>query len=148
MRFLNPRLSQVSGAANRKPRKERREEDSEYDEDDEDAKDEAEDSDEFYFDNRIIPSSSTATWNYRWRGKETGESVIELDSDKDICSITFKGEGGTMLEGNFENQFCDNACQFTGRKIAPTPSSPMPNPKREWGSCSEKQYDYECRARW
>jgi hypothetical protein len=47
MRFIDPRLSQVSGTVNRRARKAKSEDDSEYDEDDEEANDEAEDSDEF-----------------------------------------------------------------------------------------------------
>jgi hypothetical protein len=148
MRFIDPRLSQVSGTVNRRARKAKSEDDSEYDEDDEEANDEAEDSDEFYFDNSITPSSSNAVWNYRWRGQETGENLIELGSDKNICSIMFKGTGGITLEGNFKNDICCNDCSFTGRKISPTPSSSMPKPRREWGSRSEKEYDYACVARW
>ena len=53
----------------------------------------------FLFRNASLPSSSSREFSFRWRGEETGEGEIQLDSDKELCSITF--ESPNALTGAF-----------------------------------------------
>ena len=161
MRFL-PRSAQGSAQTSGRTRRgvseeENEEEDDEEDEEgddeeDEEGDDEAEEEDDggndFYLDNKITPSSSHPMWKYRCRGEETGEGEIQLGADEEICSMTFKGLGGTKLEGKFKNGICCKMCHFTVLKISPTPSSHMPDPGDEWSSRSERAYEYARVARW
>jgi hypothetical protein len=154
MRFINPSSSQAWARKSTKPmRHERGEERNRYDEeeeeeDDEDDKEEDSSCDQFYMDNKISPSSSNPTWNYRWRGEETGEGEIQLGSDETIDSMTFKGDGGTKVEGKFKSGICCDECHFTGMKVSSTPSSRMPDLSLEWSSRGEKAWNYACVARW
>lgn len=147
MRFINPHPSQVlEKTSGRSVRKEIEDEEDEKDEDEDE--DDEESSDEFYMDNNIMPSSSNPTWKYRWRGEETGEHETQLGSDEKIYSITFKGEGGTELEGEFNTGICCEGCQIFGTKTSRNPSSRMPDPSEEWRSRNEEAYEYARVARW
>jgi len=46
-----------------------------------------------------MPSAKCRTFNFRWRGNETGEGEIQGDADEDLCSITF--ENPNALSGIF-----------------------------------------------
>ncbi len=63
-----------------------------------------------------IPSPQHPTWTFRWRGRETGQGEIQLGSDQNLCSMTFRGPGGCKLNSIF---YCDfiGECAFTGLKI-------------------------------
>ena len=65
------------------------------------------------------PTARRPTWRYRWRGEETGEGGIQLNSDKVLQQITFS-EKGNQLSGTFK---CDYAgeCHFTGVKRSGQP---------------------------
>ncbi|OXV10329.1 hypothetical protein Egran_01912 [Elaphomyces granulatus] len=83
----------------------------------------------------------------QWAGRETGEGVIQLDTDDHTGYIDFNE---TKLTGN--GVFCypemfgksDSQVSFSIFKVADQPSK-TPEP---WSDFSEKQYDYECSARW
>ncbi|MCJ1388472.1 hypothetical protein MMC18_001319 [Xylographa bjoerkii] len=70
---------------------------------------------EFYLSTPDLPSPKYPKWNYRWRGEETGESEIQLYSDKKLCSITFGEPGGTKLVGVFDGDLTGRIA-FTGLK--------------------------------
>jgi hypothetical protein len=44
---------------------------------------------EFYLGAADSPTARRPTWRYRWRGEETGEGEIQLDSDEVVQAITF-----------------------------------------------------------
>jgi hypothetical protein len=62
------------------------------------------------------PSPRNSTWNFRWRGEETGESEIQRFSDRKVCSVTFSGLGDCELTGIFHNEYVSD-CTFSGMKI-------------------------------
>jgi hypothetical protein len=158
MRFIDLRSdqgsAQTSGRTMRRVSKkgheeENEEEDDQEDEEEDDSEDEEDDGgDGFYLDNKIMPSPSHPTWRYRWRGEETGEGEILLGADEKICSMTFKGLGGTELEGKFINGICCKECHITGMKISPTPSSHIPDPGYEWSNRSERAHEHARMGRW
>ena len=119
------------------------EESSEEDEDDED--DESPTPDEFYLSKLDHPSSKHPTWNYRWRGEETGEGEIQLYSDKKLCSITFSGPGGTKLVGIFDSGITGRI-DFTGVRTGATAGGG--NPDSEWQNRSEQAYERARVGRW
>lgn len=74
--------------------------------DDDEDSDEVEGSDDdgsmsadFLFPNASLPSSRSREFSFRWRGEETGESEIQLGSEKNLCSIIF--ESPNALTGVF-----------------------------------------------
>lgn len=62
------------------------------------------------------PSAKQTTWNYRWRGEETGEHVIEVYADKELYSITLCGPRGFKLNGTFGGRVFPES-KFTGEKV-------------------------------
>lgn len=76
------------------------------------------------------PTARRPTWQYRWRGRETGEGEIQVDSDCDVQNITFSKKG-EELSGTF---ICDfiGTCEFTGIKKGPTQLGTSPDPEYEW----------------
>jgi hypothetical protein len=97
-----------------KPRTERDWE--EYD--DETAEDE--DDENFQLGSADKPSPQNPTWNFRWRGKDTGESVIQLFSEEQLCSMTFSGTSGCKVTGTFHNEYIEH-CTFSGVKVGAQP---------------------------
>lgn len=95
------------------------------------------------------PKPSNSALNYRWRGRETGESVISLYSDRDVQRIDFT-EYGTVLTGTFQGDVLDKV-EFTGLKIGPVPlmpSSRRPQVRNEWERYSEEEYERARVGRW
>jgi hypothetical protein len=88
----------------------------EYEEEEEDEEDEGE-SANFYLGAKDKPSPQQPTWNFRWRGRETGEGEIQLGSDEKLCSITFSGPGGCKLTGTFNNEYTGKS-KFSGIKTS------------------------------
>lgn len=92
---------------------------------------------------------ATNTLNYRWRGRETGENVIQVHSDWIAPNIEFS-EHGTMLKGEFQGPLLNKA-KFTGLKIGPVPlmpSSLRPKVHDQWEKYSEGVYEQERISRW
>ena len=88
----------------------------EGDEDEEEEEEEEEENEDFYLGKDDQPSEQCPKWNFRWRGRETAEGVIELYSDKELCSVTFSGPGGCKMSGVLRNDFVSD-CTFTGVKV-------------------------------
>ena len=71
----------------------------------------------FYLGSIQEPSPTYPTWNYRWRGKEFGETEIDLDADREVYQLTFSGLGGTELTGTVGASAL-KTCKFTGKKVS------------------------------
>ncbi|MCJ1243977.1 hypothetical protein MMC30_001174 [Trapelia coarctata] len=122
------------------------EEDEGYEEDEEDDSEDTPTPEEFYLTADDPPSPSHPTWNYRWRGEETGEGEIQLYSDEKLCSITFSGVGGTKLRGTFDSDLTGRI-EFTGLKTG-IASSAGGDPDYKWSSMSESAYEPARVGRW
>ncbi|KAJ8064598.1 hypothetical protein OCU04_006927 [Sclerotinia nivalis] len=92
------------------------------------------------------PSARQPTWQYRWRGEETGEGEIQLGSDKTLESITFNDKEKS-LSGTFTCDFAGR-CTFTGSKEMYRPHESRIDPEVEWADRSEAAYEDARRARW
>ncbi|MCJ1418160.1 hypothetical protein MMC32_004505 [Xylographa parallela] len=100
---------------------------------------------EFYLSMSDRPSPKYPTWNYRWRGEETGEGEIQLYSDEKLCSVTFGGPGGTKLVGVFDSDLTGRV-EFTGIKTGQTAGGG--DPDYEWHSFNEEAYERAREGRW
>lgn len=102
--------------------------------------------DDFKLGSSEAPSPSHATWEYRWRGEETGEGEIQVDSDEDIYSITFSGSHGMELHGTFGGG-CFPNCQFSGVKTGERKASKT-CAERKWRDFGREAYETARHARW
>ncbi|KAK5699921.1 hypothetical protein LTR97_006055 [Elasticomyces elasticus] len=82
---------------------------------------------------------------YRWRGRETGESVIDLGSDEQTYSLVFS-ERGTKMSGVFGGGLVERV-DFTGVKME-NGGDRQGSSKHEWGGLSERSYERERVGRW
>ncbi|KAK5686122.1 hypothetical protein LTS10_002236 [Elasticomyces elasticus] len=82
---------------------------------------------------------------YRWRGRETGESVIDLGSDEQTYSLIFS-ERGTKLSGVFGGGLVERV-EFTGVKME-SGGDRQGSSKHECGGLSERSYERERVGRW
>ncbi|KAF2444936.1 hypothetical protein P171DRAFT_286335 [Karstenula rhodostoma CBS 690.94] len=85
------------------------------------------------------------TFEFIWRGRETGESQIQIGSDKNAYEITF-GNHGTTFTGKF-------SCNYVGKvTIKGTKMSHGHGQKgssmSRWEQLSERAHDQESRSRW
>jgi hypothetical protein len=73
----------------------------------------------FYFRSITKPSAKYPTWNYRWRGEQQYEGVVQLGSDEHVCMLTFYGRKGHKLMGNFHGVGFVKGTEytFTGVKV-------------------------------
>ena len=94
-----------------------------------------------------LPYASRPVVPFRWRGEETGEGEIQLDSDKYLCSMTFSGSGGVKCNGTFS---CDYAgpSEFSGLKIGDLRSSARKKPQKEWKERSQGAHKRAESSRW
>lgn len=97
----------------------------------------------FFLKSNDKPSDRRSTWQYRWRGAETGDGEIELGSDRSLESITFSNKG-EELSGTFQCDFAGK-CEFTGTKVMSRPHGSRIDPDAEWEDRSETAFEY---ARW
>lgn len=119
-----------------------------------DEEHEDEDSDEgrsptpeaFYFGSTKQPSPKHPTWNYRYRGEEQGEGVIELGSDDDLYSLTFCGPKGRTLKGEFGGG-AFGACTFSGVKVGIGGPASV-DIAEEWASRNYAAYEEARTGRW
>lgn len=103
--------------------------------------------DDFILEDDQGPSAEDRTRFYRWRGKETGEGVIELESDRDVYRMTFF-EGGRRVSGNWGVLNADPGnVTFTGKKIAEG-SGEVFSILSKWQQHSQEAYDKANRDRW
>jgi hypothetical protein len=95
-----------------------------------------------------IPSKINQTWNYRWRGRETGENEIVLEEDTELRTITFS-EGGKTLTGYFSCGYIDGICKIEGVKVR----AGKPNAgsriviEDKWSRLNDSAYEYEQQGR-
>jgi hypothetical protein len=119
----------------------------EEDQDEEDDDDERSPTPEaFYLGSTTQPSVKYPTWNYRYRGEEQGEGVIELGSDDDLYSLTFCGPKGRTLKGNFGGSAFGD-CTFTGVKVGISGSASI-DIAEEWASRNYAAYEEARTGRW
>jgi hypothetical protein len=92
----------------------------------------------FYFGSITKPSAKYPTWNYRWRGEEQYEGVVELGSDEHVHTLTFYGRKGRQLMGNFGGVgfVKGTECTFTGVKVGMGGSTSL-DIEEEWANRNE-----------
>lgn len=105
---------------------------------------------------RIYPQSAGSTkkyqikenpgFNYVWRGRETGESEIQLGSDKKVHRITF-GDYGTTFRGSYKCPFISGEQAISGRKVAHGRGQKRSS-MMDWNGMSERAYVYAAARRW
>ncbi|QSZ30904.1 hypothetical protein DSL72_000462 [Monilinia vaccinii-corymbosi] len=100
----------------------------------------------FYLKGDDRPTSRRPTWEYRWRGEETGEGEIQLGSDRTSQSITFSNDG-KELSGTFKCDFAGK-CHFTGRRVMSQTRGSRIDPEVEWAKRSEAACEDARQARW
>jgi hypothetical protein len=100
----------------------------------------------FYFGSITQPSAKHQTWNYRWRGEETGEGVIELYSDKRLFKMKFFGPKVEKLEGTFGGDMFED-CMFTGVKVGVGGEVDI-DISEEWSERNEGAYESARVGRW
>ncbi|KAH8699091.1 hypothetical protein BGW36DRAFT_377269 [Talaromyces proteolyticus] len=83
---------------------------------------------------------------FQWAGRETGNGEIQTDPDNKHTGYLDFNEGKTSARGEFLYPafFLNEKVKLEIYKVADQPSG---TPAR-WSSFSEKQWDYECDARW
>jgi hypothetical protein len=70
-------------------------------EDEEDSEEGGETPAHFLLSKSELPSSTNRKFSYRWRGEETGEGEIELNSDRALCTFNFSSPNS--LDATFES---------------------------------------------
>jgi len=100
----------------------------------------------FFLGAKDKPTARRPTWHYRWRGSETGEGEIQLESDQKVQSITFSKKGAE-LQGTIAVDFV-GLCHFTGVKVHSQPDDPHVDPEAQWNNNGEEAYEYARKARW
>lgn len=121
----------------------------------EDAYNHGSSSAQFLFPKLSLPSSNTRKFNFRWRGEETGEGEIQLDSDEELCSITF--ESPNALSGVFISSLA-NRVEFQGIRQESKTKAKRPaeqrgatgglDPDYAWHSRDEASYESASTGRW
>jgi hypothetical protein len=101
----------------------------------------------FYLGSEEGPSAQNPTWNYRWRGEETGEGEIQLFSDENVYKITFLEPNGTKLKGTFGCEYVTD-CEFTGRKISMEPGDLDIDISDAWAERNEISHEKARVGRW
>lgn len=84
-------------------------------------------------------------FEFKWRGRETGESEIQLGSDKDTYEITF-GNYGTTFTGTFGCRYVHEAT-IKGTKVSHGHDQRGSSAAR-WEQFSELAHERESRSRW
>ena len=118
--------------------------------DDEDSEDDSSVAAKFLFRNASLPSSTSREFNFRWRGEETGEGEIQLDSDKELCSLTF--ESPHALTGAFISDLTGEV-EFKGFKQEPKEPRRrreigVSDPSTAWRERNGAAYERARRGRW
>lgn len=103
---------------------------------------------EFLLDSDDMPSSEEPTRYYRWRGKSTGEDVIELRSEHDLYKMTFS-DGGKSVKGTWGTKNSDpGTVRFNGVKTEDLNPHERCKIQREWDNLDQAAYDKANRDRW
>ncbi|KAK7967969.1 uncharacterized protein PG986_002246 [Apiospora aurea] len=98
----------------------------------------------FYFGDIPQPSADYRTWNYRWRGRDSGTNEIQLLSDKEPYEIKWYGPQVKKLKGTFGGSFIAD-CSFTGVKIGTGAELDDIDIAEEWASLNEHNHTLESR---
>jgi len=86
------------------------------------------------------------TFEYQWRGRETGEGEIQLGALEREESITFS-KFGTKLEGLFDCPFIGGDLRFTGMKVTHGRGQALSS-AYEWRQLDEDAWNEECVSSW
>lgn len=99
----------------------------------------------FYLGKILYPSEKHPTWNYQWRGGETGEGVIEVGEES--YKVKFCEPRGTRIEGTFgAGLFGD--ITFTGIKTLEKGNENVEDPSEQWHDRNEDAYESARVGRW
>ena len=104
------------------------------------------DIEEFLLPNEVPPAESPTIF-YRWRGRESGENVIQLRSEFQLYEMTFSN-GGSKVSGTWGCDADPGDVQFTGVKVGEHNAYDRMNIQHEWGHLNKQTYDQENRDRW
>jgi hypothetical protein len=103
------------------------------------------DIEEFLLPNEV-PSAESPTIFHRWRGRESGENVIQLRSEFQLYEMTFSN--GSKVIGTWGCAADPGDVQFTGVKVDEHNTFDRRNIQHEWGHLNKQTYDQENRDRW
>lgn len=105
---------------------------------------------------RLYPQNAGSSKNYKikdrpafdyvWRGRETGESVIQLEAEGMVHHITF-GNHGTSFEGTYKCPYIAGELAISGIKVSHGRRQKLSSAQK-WSDLSERAYDEECVGRW
>ncbi|KAG4419598.1 hypothetical protein IFR04_007300 [Cadophora malorum] len=123
-----------------------KEEDNDDDDDDDDEDRRSPTPELFYLHNITQPSAKFPTWNYRYRGEETGEGEIELGSDSELYSITFCNPKGQTLKGAIGGS-AFGGCTFTGVKVGSDGNVHL-DIQEEWANRNASAHENARTGRW
>lgn len=127
MRFVNPRpAKKLKGSARDNDSGERK-------------------SAQFLLPETSLPSSMASKFQFRWRGRETGEDEIQLGSDEVLCSINF--ESPNALRGTFRSDLT-GVVDFQGFKSGTNIRNFSLDPGYEWDEMGEDAYERARVGRW
>lgn len=90
-----------------------------------------------------MPNIRRPIWRYRWRGRETSETQIQLGSDKVVDTITF--EKGGKISGFFKCVYGER-CAFTGIQMETSESVYTGGPpyiQQSWENLGEETHSHE-----
>ncbi|MCJ1467313.1 hypothetical protein MMC07_005937 [Pseudocyphellaria aurata] len=146
MRFVNQDAREDAQDEDKKGRPSRK-----YDCTNDENSDEAEESDDdssiptdFLFPSVALPSSTSRDFGFRWRGEETGEGEIQLDSDEKLCSITF--ESPNALTGVFISGLT-GTIEFKGFKEGFETEAKASGPRKQSEAAHESEPSYAWQSR-
>lgn len=89
--------------------------------------------------------NTNPSFEYIWRGRDTGTSEIQTTADEKVLDITF-GTHGTTFEGTFDCEFLQQV-KISGRKVSHGHGRKMRS-EEKWRSMSEREWNRECTSRW
>lgn len=85
----------------------------------------------------LHPSEQHSTWNYQWRGEETGEGGVE--EGEEPYKIKFREPRGTRNEGIFGAGLIGD-CAFTGTRTMKKRNENVEDPSEQWHDGNENSY--------
>ncbi|KAF7969260.1 hypothetical protein HWV62_27854 [Athelia sp. TMB] len=89
---------------------------------------------------QVRPSSSNRTWDFQWRGSETGEGQLEIDFKCQNGSISFGGPNGSRLIGVYDSSLT-GLIEFTGRKANANTDTTAKHLEREWARSDRAEWE-------
>ncbi|KAH7323580.1 hypothetical protein BKA65DRAFT_407743 [Rhexocercosporidium sp. MPI-PUGE-AT-0058] len=95
---------------------------------------------EFHLGKVTMPSPEYPSWDYRWRGTDTGCGEHQIDSEKKFYKMTFLEPLGMTIEGTFGSEYHKD-CSFMAHKIA-TGKPYDGNISEAWAELSEDAISY------